>query len=114
LPSKARSKLLRSDPVLVRVVTIRYFERKSAVAVAFPSSAEINRVVYASNFKIAADAEANRIVLAVAHIGKSDLPENRCVKGTRRSEAIDAKGIVPPVLTRPFAMSNKSRRNLAQ
>ena len=65
-----------SDPVLVRVIAIRDFKGKSAIAVAFPSAAEINGIVNSSDLIIAADAKADRIILAVAHIRKSDSPEN--------------------------------------
>ena len=106
--------LLRPDPILVRVIAIRNFEGKSAVGVAFPSAAEIDGVVYSSNLVVAADAKADRIVLAVTYIGKTDAPQNRSVEGAGRTKSIDAKCVVPAVFARPFTVVDQPRRNFPQ
>ena len=72
-----------SQPIFILVVTIRYFDGQSAVAVALPSTAKINRLVDAPNLEVAADTQRDGIVLAVADIRKSDAAQDRSPGPTR-------------------------------
>src|SRR5216683_8453923 len=103
-----------SQPVFVRIVAIRHLEWQRAVAVALPAAAKIDGVVDPADLVITADAQCDGVILAVADIRKSDEPQNRSVECARRTEAVDAQRIVAAVLAAPFAMVDKTGRNLLQ
>src|SRR5262249_20452657 len=63
---------------------------------------------------IAADTKRDRIVFAVADIREADSAYNCSVESTRGPESVDPQCIVSTVFSCPFAVINKTRRNLLQ
>src|SRR5436190_13157461 len=93
-----------SNPIFVRVVAIQCLQGQCAVRVAFPSAAQINRIVNSADLIIAADAKRDGVVFAVTHIRKPDLPQYGGVERARRAESVNTQSVVSAVFTRPFAM----------
>src|SRR5262249_13317168 len=109
--SAAGSNLHSPQPILVRIVAIGHLERKCAVCITLPTPAEVDRIENAADLVIPADSQGNTIILAIAHIGKPDAAQDRCIKCTGSSEAVNAKRVVTAVLSCPFSVVNQSRWN---
>src|SRR5204862_5135699 len=99
----------RAQPVLVKIVTVHRRERQCAVAVASPAAAQVNRIVNAPDLVIAAEAQSDGVIFAIARIRQAGFSQYRHVKGSWRAQPVDAQRVVAPVLPRPFAVVNQSR-----
>src|SRR5260370_8453419 len=66
-----------SEPVLVQIVSIRNFERQRAVAIAFPSAAKINGLVYPADLIITANARRYSVILPIPSLPKPNPAHNR-------------------------------------
>src|SRR5208283_68796 len=101
-----------SEPVLVQIVSIRNLEGQRAIAIAFPTAAEIDGLVDPGDLEVTADAQRYGVILAIADIRKSNTAQNRGIECTRRAETIDTECIVSSVLAAPLAVIDQTRRNL--
>ena len=106
----ARFYLYGAQAVLVEVVAVDLVQGKGRIGVAFPAAAEVEFVKDSANAVAAREGQPQGIVLAVGSIGETDLAEDVCAEGARRTEAIDAQGIVAAIVGGPFLMGNQSRR----
>src|SRR5437588_4500447 len=106
-----RQQLNCPQSIFVCIVAISYRERKSRVGVPLPAPSEINRIVNARDLVLAADSQCYRVVFAVAHVWKTELPQQGNVEGARSSKPVDPERITATVLTGPFAMIDQAGRN---
>ena len=81
------------------------------VGIIFPTTAEINDIVYSANLIMAGECQSECVILAVAGVRNIDLSEQRSIESSGRPQTVDAKSVVASVLGSPFAMVNNARRN---
>ena len=103
-----------TDLVLEGIVAVCRFDAEGRVGVSGPASAEIEAFIDPPDPVFPADAQRGGVILAVAHVEKSDFAHQAGVESPRSAQAIDAQGIVVTVLIGPFAVVDESRRNLLQ
>src|SRR5436309_4757260 len=106
--SLASPHFIRAYPIFVEVVAVGGFPRQSAVGVAFPPAAQINRFVDAANRILAANPQAGGVILTVAYIRKTELAKNGRVKRSWGAQSVDAERIVAAVCVRPFTMVDQA------
>ena len=90
------------------------FDAEGGVGVSRPSPAEIEAFIDPSDPVFPADSQAYRIILAVAHIEKSDFSHEAGIESPRGAQTIDAQCVVVAVLFGPFAVVDEPRWNLLQ
>src|SRR5262245_40913124 len=73
--------------VFVGIVAVRGRKWKRGVRVLFPSPREVYRLVDAADLVVTTELQSDGVVFAVADIGKSNLPQHRDVKSSRRAQA---------------------------
>src|SRR5262249_11790671 len=103
-----------SEPVLVSIVSICDFERERAIAITFPTAAEIDGFVKSSDFVVTADAQHDGVILTIADIRKSDCAQNRRIECTWCAQTVNSDGVVPAVLTAPLTVIDQTRRDFVQ
>ena len=96
--------LLGAQAVLVMVVCGYTVGAECCIAVAFPTAAQINGVIYAAYAVSTADGDTYGIVFAITHIRESYLAYYGSVEGTWSTQAIDAQRIVHAILGSPLTM----------
>ena len=102
----------RSQPVLVKIISVLFVHGKLRVGVVLPAAAKINALIHPADAVFAGEFQRHGIVLAVAHIGKADPAQNSGVKSPRRADAAHAQKIVVAVSHGPFPVIDEPRRNL--
>src|SRR5438309_845814 len=101
-----------SQPVLILIVTVCNVQRQSAVRIAFPPPAKVDRIVNPSDLILPADAERDRVIFTITDIRKSDTPQDRSVKSPGRAQPINTERVISAILACPFAVVDNARRNL--
>ena len=99
-----------AQAVFIQVVGVDFLYAQRGVAVASPSSAEVQFVEDSSYAVSAREDKAECIVLAVACIRELYLSEQRGEEGTWRTESVDAQCVVRSVLVGPFVVVDESWR----
>ena len=106
----AGTQLDGAQAVFIDIVAVHLFHGKGGVGIALPAAAEVEFVVDAPDAPAARYGQTEGIVFAVTGIGETKAAQNVGAEGTRRAQAVDAQGIVSPVVGRPFFMVDQARR----
>ena len=99
----------RAQAVLINIVAIDFVRRQRCVAVAFPTTAEVQFVVDSANLILTAESQTYRIIFSVGSVGHANLSEQRREESARSAQTVDAQGIVVAVLWRPLTMVDEAR-----
>ena len=99
-----------AQAVFIQVVGVDLVYGQRCVAVAAPTAAQIQFGEYSAYLIAPAEGQSGSIVLAVACVREAYLPEQRREERARRSQSVDAQGVVASVVVGPFCMTYKSRR----
>ena len=109
-----RPKFNGSQAVLIGVVLVHAVNTQRGIAVAFPTTAEIQFVINATYAEAAGDGQPQRIIFTVTGIGNTNVAQQFRTESARCPQSIDAQSIVATVLVCPFVVGDDSRRQSVQ
>ena len=93
---------------------IHLFVRQRSIRVSTPSTAQIKDIIYAANPVTTRNLQTDGIILAIAHVRKSNFAYHRCKESTRCTKSVDSESIVTSVLLAPLTVVNNTRRQRIQ
>src|SRR5215213_935566 len=100
--------------IFIRVIAVGGSQSQGGIGIPFPPAGIINGLVDSPDLVAPADSQSGRVVLPVARVRQSYLPQNGDEKTSGRSQPVDSEGVVSPVLASPFAVIDQPRRDFVQ